>query len=106
MRINQNLLEAVLRIKDALIMFPKQESDRLKRVPSTMKTAVPDGRPLSLGEWFYHIRVTSKFGPEAGQKPRAALKVAQRKRLTEKDIETLRSLSYRKSSPVSLMMVA
>ena len=91
--INQTLVEEVLRLKDAAIMFP--QPPKKERILNIRETIHPPERCKSQMEWWLHIMngggassITKYVKPKEEEK-------APRPKLTQAQINTLKALSHK-----------
>jgi len=108
--INQDLVAEVLRLKDAMIMFPQK--DKPKRLLNVQSVAIPTDRPSSHLEWWLEVlRHTDKKHPEIKLtfKPQVETEVKpHQSNLTRAQKDILKSLSHkpRKAEPISFSVAA
>ena len=91
--INQTLVEEVLRLKDAAIMFP--QPPRKERVLAIMNTVLPTEKAKSHMEWWLHIMNGGNPSSIVKYVKPADKETPKRIPLTKKDKDTLRALSYK-----------
>jgi len=91
--INQNLIEEVLRLKDAALMFPQPIKE--KRILAIKKTVLPTEKAKTQMEWWLHI--INGGNPSSIMKYIKSVEKETPKRmpLTKAHIDTLRALSYK-----------
>ena len=108
--INHDLVNEVLRLKDAMIMFPQKE--KAQRVLNVQSVALPTDRPSTHLEWWLDVlRHTDKKHPEIKLtlKPRVEVEVQPyQSNLTSAQKNILKSLSYkpRKEQSISFSVAA
>lgn len=106
--INQDLVAEVLRLKDAMIMFPQKE--KAKRVLNVQSVAIPTDRPSTHLEWWMDVlRHTDKKHPEIKLtlKPKVEVETKPyQSNLTNAQKDKLKSLSYIPRTPVISFSVA
>ena len=102
--INHDLVREVIRLKDALIMFPQKE--KTQKLLNIQSVVLPQDRPTSHMEWWLNIinggqpsSITKYVKPAEKEEPK-------RTPLTQAQKNMLKALSYKPKQFVSFSVAA
>ncbi|MDP2692726.1 MAG: hypothetical protein Q8O88_03760 [bacterium] len=104
--LNKDLATEVLRIKDALLMYP-DERKKVKKIMSVKIGATPPDKPRTLSEWLTHIIINRESKPLNWTTPTDKLtQTTEKEKLTTEQKALLKSISYKLSNRHNYLVVS